>query len=339
MEKKQKILTAITLISFFSFIAIAFTISNKFKNAKNEIKQQQNQNSLEYKNLPNCGKISYVNSIIQALFTQKEFVNVISKTKNDHAILFELNNIFNFLNDTNNSAKSINTYKIVEILNQNQAVQFHKDKQVDAYLFLFCFLNFFELKLCKNNAKLFNTYNLIFNGKVQKINNIPEFYTKEIKFKNLEFKINKNVTDTILSFIVDTFILEGKPSKPILPIVKITEPPSCLIVPLLRVIDGKKDKTPILIQKTIFLPNYIIGNKAYIKKNINFKFDLNAIIVHYGDNLYTGNYIAYCKNNGKWTCFDGTKKKPVTFISEIDFDRLLKKLESNVYILFYQSKR
>ncbi|KAM0675017.1 hypothetical protein GVAV_001356 [Gurleya vavrai] len=341
MHKREIFLLRYCIVSFLVFLAIVRTSTTKENDYKTIYeskykKLKYHQNETEENNFKNYENNCYVNSIIQALFTQKPFVKLINETNVSQPVINELKNIFYFITDKE-QAKSFNTYSIATILNKKQNINFRREKQEDAHEFLQSLLQeiFNEFEKGQINDELLN-FNKIFNGIVHKLLNTESHSSNIIVLRDEIYNINYNVTNSILSYLVKPFYIEENTNKLIKPVIKIEKQPLCLIISIQRGAKDKKERQPLIIEKTIYLPEIIDSNYANNDYNGYYKYCLNAVIVHKGYSVFSGHYIAYCKRKAYWYCFDDLNEDVVHIENEKAFDEILKGIEKDAYILFYE---
>jgi ubiquitin carboxyl-terminal hydrolase 36/42 len=108
---------------------------------------------------------------------------------------------------------------------------------------------------------------------------------------------------------------------------KIHKAPNILILDLKKFDYANRSKK---INKTLTFLEFIDLSPIMSNKNIDAKYDLYAVLVHYGSTLYSGHYVAFIKIDGCWVLADDRETQKLVNNSIL--------LKQNPYMFFFQKR-
>ncbi|KAM0674412.1 hypothetical protein GVAV_002025 [Gurleya vavrai] len=315
--------------------------SNKEKEGQLNISEFQNKtfNKNNTLNFKNYGNTCYSNSVIQALYTQKNFVDLINSTKCKGVLINILRKTFHTMTDEV-KIKEYTTFLISNTMNiilKNS--RFVNKRQEDVNEFLIAILDILsgEFKTSKN-INDYTKFESLFDGKQFWFQSLDSDFFRPINLRTTVFPIKKNLSTTMTEFFTESFCNNEQNQNYIHRMLVTEKPPQCMIVYLQRNLFFGKDRSSFQIEKTVEIQETIDLDTKRPKKN-GFKFNLNALVFHVGESTDSGHYISYCKRDGRWFCFDDLKEESYMLKNDIEFDIVLKIIEKDVYILFYELQK
>jgi len=108
---------------------------------------------------------------------------------------------------------------------------------------------------------------------------------------------------------------------------KIHKAPNILILDLKKFDYANRSKK---INKTLTFLEFIDLSPIMSNKNIDAKYDLYAVLVHYGSTLYSGHYVAFIKIDGCWVLADDKETQKLVNNSIL--------LKQNPYMFFFRKR-
>lgn len=315
------------------------------KNVTNNIDADANQSELISmqsqlpNNLQNQNNSCYLDSLIECLYTQKDFVEFINRYKanNDdyNTALYHLNRLFSKMSE--NIDIDLKTNLLFNRIASQYNIDCTKFNQEDPHEFLKHIFELIgnELKLnYKSNDVCHEMFNRIFQGELfvksflGNLNKTTQYLFHDnfiIPGTSIKEGFIDNVERYNTIWYTDTFTDKNVKNHMI-----IRTLPKCIIVPILRNINGELNSTVVQIDEYL---SFYENSKALIeKKKTNYR--LNAFISRTDmTNINNGHFVSFCLRNDMWYEFDSLLKyaKPHTH----DYVAALRRDNSNVYMLFY----
>ena len=320
-----------------------------------ELEAKSNNSIFKFNNrkgLNNLAFTCYLNSIIQILFSIKEFRNFILDiqiTKEDKNVLYSIYKIFYELNNSNNNKNYIETN---DFINNYDDEKINIYEQKDAHEFFLDLIDKLEKRLIKYKKE--KVFKYLFNCKINTIlkcciNAKHTNTKKEIFYSiNLEVKDKENVCDSLKSFIKceyidnENMVYRTKCKKRR----NMYKYSNFLTLPRIFVIVLKRFEFNEILLRYIKINNYfkfpeILDFSKFItdknSNNLNNKYVLFGVVIHKGL-TYSGHYYTIIKedNTNYWIKLDDAS---TNIVKDDDAKKIFfgeYENSENAYILFYK---